>query len=489
DRLSQMRIVQTDIGAVSDSSPDEDVSMDVWMGTDPFYDRFPWFRMVGRAFVYLSNLLHNTSLVHKVAIVNEKGDVQGYLRVRVEPIDEDDKSLATGVRQSARLNFRKEDFLKRYRQSKATQGRNGASSEGYASESDPSDEFDSAFPQHIAKDKEFSFRVTVIEVTGIPEEYTDVFCQFNFLHRHDEAFSTEPARGSTQSKALTFNHVQELRASANPAFVHYLQHFPLIFEVFGHFEKKSPAESLQRPQLSRRMSTKLCFQQPSLVVSTPVKSKKAHSPFMTNPNPVRTKYDLLVWFEICELASSGEYIPAIVDHANGLPTHGIFLLHQGIQRRIKITLCHERGEFDWKDCQELVIGRIRTTPDWCGEDSDVLSLGLFPGTYLEFSMDDRVFFQFEAAWDSSLHNSPLLNRVSNYGEQVYLTLSAYMEMENTPHPAVITKDLSVLVYARDSKISAASRFCRSLIGGISKSPEMNRVPGAYMLSQRELTDS
>lgn len=48
DRLSQMRIVQNDIGALSDSSPDEDVSMDVWMGTDPFYDRFPWFRLAGR---------------------------------------------------------------------------------------------------------------------------------------------------------------------------------------------------------------------------------------------------------------------------------------------------------------------------------------------------------------------------------------------------------------------------------------------------------
>lgn len=98
----------------------------------------------------------------------------------------------------------------------------------------------------------------------------------------------------------------------------------------------------------------------------------------------------MIWFEICELANNGEYVPAIVDHANGLPTHGIFLLHQGIQRRIKITICHEKGDIRWKDCQELVVGRIRTTPEWWGEDNDVLSLGLFPGTYLEFSMDDRL---------------------------------------------------------------------------------------------------
>uniref|UniRef100_F1L3R2 Kinesin-like protein unc-104 n=1 Tax=Ascaris suum TaxID=6253 RepID=F1L3R2_ASCSU len=46
-----------------------------------------------------------------------------------------------------------------------------------------------------------------------------------------------------------------------------------------------------------------------------------------------------------------------------------------------------------------------------------------------------------------------------------------------------------MVYARDSKISAASRFCRSLIGGISKSPEMNRVPGVYELSLKESLDT
>ena len=45
-----------------------DPMMETLMGTDPFYDRFPWFRMLGRAFVYLTNLLHNVPLVHKVRL-------------------------------------------------------------------------------------------------------------------------------------------------------------------------------------------------------------------------------------------------------------------------------------------------------------------------------------------------------------------------------------------------------------------------------------
>ena len=50
---------------------------------DPFYDRQPWFRLIGRSFVYLSNLLVPLSLVHKVAIVSEKGEVKGHLTVSI----------------------------------------------------------------------------------------------------------------------------------------------------------------------------------------------------------------------------------------------------------------------------------------------------------------------------------------------------------------------------------------------------------------------
>lgn len=40
----------------------------------------------GRAFVYLSNLLYPVPLVHRVAIVSEKGEVKGFLRVAVQAI-------------------------------------------------------------------------------------------------------------------------------------------------------------------------------------------------------------------------------------------------------------------------------------------------------------------------------------------------------------------------------------------------------------------
>jgi hypothetical protein len=41
-----------------------------------------------------------------------------------------------------------------------------------------------------------------------------------------------------------------------------------------------------------------------------------------------------------------------------MPCQGKFLLHQGVQRRIIITLCHESGsDLIWKDVKEVVIGK------------------------------------------------------------------------------------------------------------------------------------
>jgi len=137
--------------------------------------------------------------------------------------------------------------------------------------------------------------------------------------------------------------------------------------------------------------------------------------------------------EICELAPNGEYNPVVVDHHDDTPCRGTFLLHQGIQRRIRITILYEPdSDVIWKDIREVVVGRIRTQPE-CPDDIDdeddvsVLSLGLFAGEYLD-KMNNRSVYRFEAAWDTSLHNSILLNRVTPYGERIYLTMSSYLEV-------------------------------------------------------------
>uniref|UniRef100_A0ABM5EKJ1 plus-end-directed kinesin ATPase n=1 Tax=Pogona vitticeps TaxID=103695 RepID=A0ABM5EKJ1_9SAUR len=494
-------------------------------GHDPFYDRSPWFILVGRAFVYLSNLLYPVPLIHRVAVVSEKGEVRGFLRVAVQAIaaDEEAPDYGSGIRQSgtAKISFDNEYFNKSNFSSVAmtrsglsleelriVEGQ-GQSSEGITPPEEinrmsdldlksgtlldgkmPAEGFTEEVGDHLKLGSMFTFRVTVLQASGILPEYADIFCQFNFLHRHDEAFSTEPLKNNGRGTPLGFYHVQNISVEVTESFVEYIKSKPIVFEVFGHYQQHPLHQQGQDPNSPPQPSRR--YFPPPMPLSKPVPATKLNTMSKPNLGQSVTKYDLLVWFEISELEPTGEYIPAIVDHTGGLPCQGTFLLHQGIQRRITVTIIHEKGnELHWKDVRELVVGRIRNKPevDEAAVDA-ILSLNIISAKYLRLSHNsNRTFYRFEAVWDSSLHNSLLLNRVTPYGEKIYMTLSAYLELDHCIQPAVITKDVCMVFYSRDAKISPP-RSLRSLFGsGYSKSPDSNRVTGIYELSLCKMADT
>ena len=63
-------------------------------------------------------------------------------------------------------------------------------------------------PGHLKIGKDFTMRVTVLQAYGLASEYSDVFTQFNFINRRDEAFSTEPIKNNGKGTPLNFYHVQ-----------------------------------------------------------------------------------------------------------------------------------------------------------------------------------------------------------------------------------------------------------------------------------------
>nr|XP_047933206.1 kinesin-like protein KIF1A isoform X11 [Anser cygnoides] len=508
-------------------------------GRDPFYDRSPLFSLVGRAFVYLSNLLYPVPLVHRVAIVSEKGEVKGFLRVAVQAIsaDEEAPDYGSGVRQSgtAKISFDDQHFEKFQSESCPAVGmsRSGTSQEelrivegqGQISDLGPSaDEVNNntcavtpedllldspekstmdgpleAALDHLKLGSIFTFRVTVLQASSISAEYADIFCQFNFIHRHDEAFSTEPLKNTGRGPPLGFYHVQNIAVEVTKSFIEYIKSQPIVFEVFGHYQQH-PFPPLCKDVLSPLRPSRRHFPR-VMPLSKPVPATKLSTMTRPSAGPCQCKYDLMVFFEICELEANGDYIPAVVDHRGGMPCHGTFLLHQGIQRRITVTLVHETGSLiRWKEVRELVVGRIRNTPeaDESLIDPNILSLNILSSGYIHPSQDDRqfldsdmprTFYQFETAWDSSMHNSLLLNRVTPYREKIYITLSAYIEMENCTQPAVITKDFCMVFYSRDAKLPA-SRSIRNLFGsGSLRASESNRVTGVYELSLCRVADA
>lgn len=339
-RLDMMRELYHSEGGESD------YNVESLIGYDPFYDRFPWFRVIGRSFVYLSNLLYPIPLVQKVAIVNECGDVKGYLRVAVQAVFDNDgchiinnnnnninnnnnnNNNGMAVNQLARVVF--SDGTKYSYDERFIEENGNEAEENGKNEHDEDD----TIGEHLKVGSEFKFRIIVLQAYDIPIEYTDIFCQFNFLHCEEETFSTEPIKNK-HDKPIGFYHIQNLTVKITKKFIEYIKNQPVAFKIYGHFngnvKNGTTVATLAAPKT--RMPPKR-LQLPSITMSQPIRSTKftqfAMSPTTERKTPtspsttVFSKHDILVWFEICELAQNGEYLPVSVDGNTGS-----FLLHQG----------------------------------------------------------------------------------------------------------------------------------------------------------------
>ncbi len=143
----------------------------------------------------------------------------------------------------------------------------------------------------------------------------------------------------------------------------------------------------------------------------------------------------------------------------------------------------------------IYLGRIRGQRDSVFDESDgqVLSLNIISSHYIQKQHDERTFYHFEVAWDSSLHNSLLLNRCTSSGNSVYLTISSYLEIENSFQPAIITKDLCLVLYPRGGDSTSRIRSSLKNFFLSTNSPILNltdysnRVSAVYELKLRRAT--
>ena len=78
------------------------------------------------------------------------------------------------------------------------------------------------------------------------------------------------------------------------------------------------------------------------------------------------------------------YVASVVESTEEAVVSGTFLLHQGIQRRLTVTVVHEDGSnLDFHQVYMMTVGNIRSTPDTgkpldCGESSLVLNPSSVP---------------------------------------------------------------------------------------------------------------
>lgn len=189
------------------------------------------------------------------------------------------------------------------------------------------------------------------------------------------------------------------------------------------------------------------------------------------------KHDLLSRVQVMELNEVGEYAAVEVTQTSELDT-GTFQLHQGLQRRIGINISHSSGDaLPWGDVSSVRVGKIRLmdsagkTPDLATSDPDLpLKLSSAP-VFRENANGTRSISIF-AQWDSSMHNSLLLDRVTADKYKVQMTISWEISSEKLAEPMKFSQKVCVQIlsrtFVRQASVFSALwqnvRFVRSSTG-------------------------
>lgn len=140
------------------------------------------------------------------------------------------------------------------------------------------------------------------------------------------------------------------------------------------------------------------------------------------------KHDVFARVQIHELAENGEYLPVEVLQTSDLDK-GSFQLHQGLQRRIVINLTHSSGEaLPWEDVSGLRVGRVQLvdhvgkTPDLSSPSPDI-PLKLISKPKVQQNANGTSNVTIIGQWDSSAHESLLLDRVTADKYKVQMSLT------------------------------------------------------------------
>ncbi|KAK4121448.1 kinesin-domain-containing protein [Parathielavia appendiculata] len=165
------------------------------------------------------------------------------------------------------------------------------------------------------------------------------------------------------------------------------------------------------------------------------------------------KHDLLARVQILEMNEEGEYVPVEVTQTSELDS-GTFQLHQGLQRRIAINLTHSSGDaLPWDDVIAMRVGKIQLldsagkTPDM-GTASPDISLKLVSQPVFHTNANGTRSVTVAGQWDSSLHDSLLLDRVTADKYRVQMTVSWEISSEKLAEPMKFSLNLCCQILSR-----------------------------------------
>lgn len=165
------------------------------------------------------------------------------------------------------------------------------------------------------------------------------------------------------------------------------------------------------------------------------------------------RHDVFSRVQILELSETGEYLPVEVVQQSDIDP-GSFQLRQGLQRRVQLSLTHSSREaLQWRDITHIRMGQVRLLdprgkfPDLSSPTREIrLSSVMRP--VVKTNADGTSTVTVVAQWDSSLHNSILLDRTTADKYRVQMNLQWNITSDRLSEPIAFSQDIYSQVQPR-----------------------------------------
>ncbi|KAL7275130.1 hypothetical protein RUND412_001949 [Rhizina undulata] len=167
------------------------------------------------------------------------------------------------------------------------------------------------------------------------------------------------------------------------------------------------------------------------------------------------RHDVFARVQILELSETGEYAPVeVIQQAETDP--GAFQLRQGLQRRVQLSLTHSSGEtLLWQDVSRIRIGQVQLL-DPRGKTPDLsrtkeITLNTVLGPIVKSNADGTSTVTVVAQWDSSLHNSFLLDRTTADKYRIQMCLRWDVTSDRLSEPIGFSLDVASQIQPRTTR--------------------------------------
>lgn len=331
-------------------------------------------------------------------------------------------------------------------------------SEKHANRSAASTRPSSPMPGSIPSGSKLSFFLTVDSVKGLSShEFSAVHLQVRLSSFVGPALASEEVFPSSaiDIDASSLSDLKFRRSFSVVASAKTLAHLRQGYAPIEFFAviKSTYLERMEHwDELRDQKSTS------SSGPSTPAEGPPATLPPMRrseNDFVVQQTHDVVAWLQICELGPDGQYVPVSVISQSALDP-GAFSLHQGLQRRIVLSLSSNSGQqLPWIEFTKMRLGNVRLLdPKGRVHESTskaIVTLPLLKEQELEFKPDGTGVLRAEALWDSGVHDSVLLNRVTATNQRILLQISWFVAVEICSEPVQFSMDMAITIQTRDAR--------------------------------------